>query len=104
MAGGAGEATLDFGATPSTSASVVVTGLTGITGTAKVEAWLEPADMTGVGGATEDAHFAALGVLIPTIKKSTINFGGADRMTIEAQLDARNPFTGKWNVGYAWNG
>lgn len=104
MASGQGDATLDFGSTPAGSASVVVTGASGITTGAQVEAWLEPKDMTGVGGATEDAHVAAQGVLNPAIKKSSINSGGADRFTIEAHLDARNPISGKWNVGYAWNG
>jgi hypothetical protein len=40
MASGLGTATIDFGATPATEASVVVSGQTDITADARIEAWV----------------------------------------------------------------
>jgi hypothetical protein len=61
MASGHGTGTLDFGAFPgSNEASVSVTGLTGISGTSKAEAYFMASDTTSDHTAADHRYAAAL--------------------------------------------
>lgn len=50
-----GTATIDFGATPTDTATILVTGLSGLSGSSHLEAWVQGSDTNGAENDT-DAH------------------------------------------------
>ena len=102
MASGTGTAVLDFGAN-NNAASVVLTGMTGITSAALIEPWVMPVDTTGLGnGHTEDEHALLAMLCAIWVPASSIN-AGAGTATLKAQCLA-GVLAGKWKISYAWNG
>lgn len=61
MPSGIGTATIDFGSTPSSEASVVVSGQTSISATSRVEAFIMA---KGAGNALADQHFASVALRV----------------------------------------
>jgi hypothetical protein len=61
MPSGVGTATIDFGATPASEASVAVTGQADISATSHAEAWVMA---KGAGAALADQQFAAIALRV----------------------------------------
>jgi hypothetical protein len=93
--GAQGTTILDFGATPSDTASVVVTGQTGIAGTSHVEAFFM-ADTTVDNGADEHEEADALCGLVCGSIVAGVGF------TINAHALAALG-TGTFTIRWVWN-
>lgn len=93
MAGGTGEAVLDFGA-GSNEASAVVTGLAEILATSKVEAWVMGDDTTSDHTASDHRYFAALAGLTCGTPVLATGF------TVYARSEHK--LTGAFKVRYVW--
>lgn len=93
-------AVLDFGATPSDVASVVITGLADMTATAHIEVFMQDDDTTvGLGGLERNAAWheslALFAILTAKARSAGVGF------TISARL-AQGKATGKYLVHYIY--
>jgi hypothetical protein len=93
MANGTGSAELDFGA-GSNSASVAVTGLTGITALSKAEAWIMGDDTSADHTAEDHRFFPVFAALTCGTPSSGVGFTIYGRSSQQMQ--------GKWTVRYVW--
>ena len=95
MANGTGSATLDFGVSPgSNTASVAVTGLTGITALSKAEAWI-------MGDDTSDDHTAEDHRFFPVFAALTCGTP-AEGVGFTIYGRSSQKMVGKWTVRYVW--
>lgn len=95
MASGTGTATIDFGAAPGANeASVVVTGISGIGGTAKVSAFTMSDDTSADHTASDHKYFAVFASLTCGTVSAGVGF------TIFAR--SVHKLTGEWTVRYVW--
>lgn len=93
MAGGTGEALLDFGA-GSNEASVAITGLADILATSKAEAWVMGDDTSADHTASDHRYFAALAGLTCGTPVLATGF------TVYARSEHK--LTGAFKVRYVW--
>ena len=95
MANGTGTATIDFGAAPGANeASVVVTGITGITAGSKAEAWVMADDTSADHTASDHRYFPVFAALTCGTPVAD------DGFTIYARSTQK--LTGEWTVRYVW--
>ncbi len=95
MASGTGTTTINFGAAPgSNEASVAVTGITGIGGTAKVSAFTMADDTSSDHSASDHKYFLSLASLTCGDVSAGVGF------TIYAR--SVHKLTGQWTVRYVW--
>jgi hypothetical protein len=95
IAGNIGTATIDFGATPATEASVAITGQTGITPASFAEAWFM-ARSTADNTASDHQQAAAVMRLICSEPTTDTGF------TITAQC-LHGAVTGTFKVEWTWS-
>lgn len=91
-----GHAIIDFGATPTDSASLVITGQAGILAASFVEAWLDGTQAATVDHSSDEHIYAEIDVRCQNIVPAT-------GFTIVAR--ARGPYMmyGQWNVSWVWS-
>jgi len=93
MANGTGTATIDFG-TGANEASIAVTGLTTISATSKVEAWVMADDTSSSHTANDHKYFECFANLTCGTPTAATGF------TIYARSIEK--LTGTWTVRYVW--
>lgn len=95
MASGTGNTTISFGSFPgSNEANVVVTGITTISATSKVEAFVMADDTSANHTADDHRYFGAFASLTCGTPVAGTGF------TIYARSTEK--LTGSWNVRYVW--
>ena len=92
---GTGTAIVDFGAVPTSEASLVV-AQAGILGTSLVEAWLSPVDTAGVNGHMADDHMTEI------IKAYAGAIVAGVSFTIYLRSFERIGAYGKYTVNWVW--
>jgi hypothetical protein len=96
MASAQGTATVDFGSTPSSEATIAVTGQATIQATSLTEAWIEEAT-----SANNDANaHRTAGVVMRVVCESKIAGTG---FTIRATVSGASGATGQFRVNWAWS-
>lgn len=95
MASGTGTTTIDFGAAPGANeASIAVTGISGIGGSAKVSAFIMSDDTSSDHTANDHKYFSSLASLTCGTVSAGVGF------TIYAR--SIHKLTGQWSVRYVW--